>query len=164
MSETHSVIAGVRVCASGGSEIDTGLDSGSGGDIAVSSSVFVSSLVATLDVIRIGPPAFASIPITSVTMPRHVQILCLECFSCRRSLSSISFETESELTRIESGAFSYCSSLKSITIPRHVQILCSYCFSSCTSLSSISFEAESGLVRIEAGAFCYTSLLSVVVP
>jgi hypothetical protein len=52
------------------------------------------------------------------------------------------------LTRIESKAFSSCSSLKSITIPRHVQILCSYCFSNCRSLSSIAFENDSRLRRI----------------
>jgi hypothetical protein len=46
------------------------------------------------------------------------------------------------LTRIESHAFYYCSSLKSITIPHHVQILCSYCFSYCNSISSVSFETE----------------------
>jgi hypothetical protein len=82
----------------------------------------------------------------SITIPRHVQILCSYCFWHCNSLSSISFETESELTRIESYAFYSCSSLKSITIPRHVQILCSEWFSSCNSLSSISFEAESKLL------------------
>jgi hypothetical protein len=39
--------------------------------------------------------------ITSVTIPRRVQILCPECFSYCKSLSSISFEIDSELTHIE---------------------------------------------------------------
>jgi hypothetical protein len=69
----------------------------------------------------------------------------------------------SGLARIESNAFSDCSSLKSITIPRHVQILCSECFSDCKSLSLISFETESELPRIEANAFFSTCLSSVVV-
>jgi hypothetical protein len=81
-----------------------------------------------------------------------------------QSLSSISFETDSELARIESEAFYSCSSPKSITIPRHVQILCSECFSYYTSLSSISFETESELARVEALAFNSIPLSSVVVP
>jgi hypothetical protein len=68
------------------------------------------------------------------------------------------------LTRVESDAFSSCSSLKSFTIPRHVQILCSYCLSSCKSLSSISFDTESELARIEVDAFYSISLSSVLVP
>jgi uncharacterized membrane protein len=99
-----------------------------------------------------------------IIIPRHVQILCSECFSYCNSLSSISFETDSELTHIESTIFYFCSSLKSITIPRHVQILCSECFSHCNSLSSISFETDSVLTRIEAGAFAATRLSLVVVP
>jgi hypothetical protein len=41
----------------------------------------------------------------SISIPRRVQILCSECFSNCYSLSSISFEIDSELTRIESKAF-----------------------------------------------------------
>jgi hypothetical protein len=66
------------------------------------------------------------------------------------------------LTRIESKAFSCCSSAKSIVIPRHVYILCSGCFSYCKSLSSISFETESELARIEADIFYNTSLSSFI--
>jgi hypothetical protein len=164
MSEAHLVVAGVRVCASGGSVTVTELDPGSGGDTIVPSSAFFPSLTATLDVIQIGPGAFAHVRITSITIPRHVQILCSQCFSNCRSFSSISFETDSELTRIESQAFWNCCSLKSITIPRHVQILCSQCFSNCRSLSSVSFERKSELARIEIEAFDMTSLLFVVVP
>jgi hypothetical protein len=55
-------------------------------------------------------------------IPRHVQILCSFCFSCCYSLSSISFESDSELTRIESDTFTH-PSLKSITIPKNVQFI-----------------------------------------
>jgi heterodisulfide reductase subunit B len=102
---------------------------------------------------------------SNIKIPRDVQILCSYCFASCYSLSSISFETESELTRIESYAFSSCFSLKSITIPRHVQILCSYCFVDCNSLSSILFETESELTRIESYAFSScSSLKSITIP
>jgi hypothetical protein len=122
-------------------------------DIVIPALVFFPWMVAPLDVTQIGPRAFESTRITSTLIPRHVQILCSSCFSDCKSISSISFETESELIHIDSKAFHNCSSLKSITIPHHFQILCSSCFSHCNSLSSISFETESELTRIGAGAF-----------
>jgi hypothetical protein len=42
--------------------------------------------------------------LTSVTIIRHAQILCSFCFLECDSLSSISFERDSELTHIEAGA------------------------------------------------------------
>jgi hypothetical protein len=101
---------------------------------------------------------------SNIFIPRSIQTLCSSCFSCRNSLSSISFETDSELTRIESKSFDYCCSLKSITIPRHVQILCSSYFTNCNSLSSISFETDSELTHIEARALETTSLSLAVLP
>jgi hypothetical protein len=54
----------------------------------------------------------------SITIPRHlhlhIQILSSYCLSYCNSLSSISFETESELTHIKSNACYCCSSLESI--------------------------------------------------
>jgi hypothetical protein len=164
MSELRLVIAGIEVCASGGPATVVALDLDLGRHIIVPSSVFFRSLAATLDVTCLGLHAFQRMWITSVIIPRHVQILCSYCFSDCSSLSSISFESDSELTRIESNAFYSCSSLKSITIPRHVQILCSSCFSDCKSPSSISFETDSELVRIETRAFAVTRTSSAVVP
>jgi hypothetical protein len=83
-------------------------------------------------------------------------------FSSRELLSSISFELNSELKRIESLAFSY-SSLQSIVIPRSVEILCSSSFWNCQSLSSISFESNSVLKRIESSAFSSSSFQSIVI-
>jgi hypothetical protein len=120
MCKACLVVAGVRPCASGRSAITNGLDLVSGGHAIVPSSVFVPSLAAVLGVTQVGRSAFEHARITSVIIHRHVQILCSSCFSFYKSLSSISFECDLELTRIESKAFS--SSLESITIPRHVQL------------------------------------------
>jgi hypothetical protein len=114
---------------------------------------------------RIRSGAFCSCSsLKSITIPRHVQILYSHCFSFYSSLSSISFEMESELTCIKSNAFCYCVSLKSITIPRYVQILGSTCFAFCKSLSSVSFETHSELECIEQEAFDATPLSLVVIP
>jgi hypothetical protein len=94
---------------------------------------------------------------------RRREILCSNCFSYCKSLSSISFESNLQLTRIESSAFS-SSSLQSIIIPSSVEILDSKCLSNWKSLSSISFESHERLTRIESSAFSSSSLKSIVIP
>jgi predicted metal-binding protein len=169
MSEASLVVAGLRLFVLRGSATATGsdleLESELGSGIILPSSAFFPSRTAALGVTRIGPGAFKTQRITSMSIPRHLQILSSECFSDCNSLSSISFEVNSELTRIESSAFHGCSCLESITIPRHLQILCSECFSNYTSLSSISFETESELTHIKSNAFYRrSSLKSITIP
>jgi hypothetical protein len=77
----------------------------------------------------------------SVQIGYDIEIVDSSCFSDSKSLSSITFESNSRLTQIESKAFSN-SSLQSILIPRNGEILGSNCFSSCKSLSSITFESN----------------------
>jgi hypothetical protein len=96
-------------------------------------------------------------------IPSSVELLGLSCFSGCQLLSSITFESNSRLARIESETFSY-SSLRSIVIPSNVEILGSKCFYACQSLSSITFELPSRLTRIESEAFLYSSLRSIVIP
>jgi hypothetical protein len=167
MSGDCVTVAGISVCGAGGAA--TAIGFASDGDLAVPASAFFPSLAAALRVTQIGDGAFSGKSIKSITIPRNVQILCATCFWVRRILSSKSnyqsvlFETDSELIRIESEAFSN-SSLRSITIPRRVQMLCPECFSGCRSLSSISFENESELTRIESGEFSGSSLRSITIP
>jgi hypothetical protein len=116
MSEASFVVPGVMVCASAGSVTATRLDMGSGGHIIVPSSAFLPSLAATLGVSHLGACAFENTRITSVTIPRHVQILCSKYFSHCKSLSSISFESDSELTRIKAEACSQ-TSLSLVIVP-----------------------------------------------
>jgi hypothetical protein len=89
---------------------------------------------------------------SNIEITSDIEILGSSCFSRCESLSSISFESNSQLTRIESNAFLY-SSLQSIMIPSTIQILGSGCFSCCESLSSISFDYLSQLRPIESLQF-----------
>jgi predicted metal-binding protein len=100
---------------------------------------------------------------SNIEIRRHIEILGSNCFAYCESLSSITFESNSDLTRIESRAF-YDSSLSSIVIPGNVEILGSECFSSCKSLLSIIFESNSRLTRIESKVFSSTSLQSILIP
>jgi hypothetical protein len=99
---------------------------------------------------------------SNIPIPPSIEILGSNCFSRCKSLSSISFESNSQLTRIGSAAFSL-SSLRSILIPRTVQILRSKCFAFCESLSSISFESSSQLKYIQSQAFQWVNV-EIVIP
>jgi hypothetical protein len=66
--------------------------------------------------------AFFGITAT-VTVDRKIQVLCDCCFAGRDTLSRVEFESDSELRRIEWGAFGGCSSLHTICIPSSIQSL-----------------------------------------
>jgi hypothetical protein len=118
---------------------------------------------------QIEDEAFSFSSLQSILIPSSVEILGSKCFLWCKSLSSITFESNSRLARIESEAFSF-SSLQSISIPRNVEILGSNCFSSCKSLSSVTFESTSRLMpslRLQVlpeEAFSFSGLISIVIP
>jgi hypothetical protein len=122
MSGVFLVLTGVRVCVSGHTATASGLNLGAGANIMVPSSVFFPCLAGSVAVTQIGHRAFAWSSLTSITIPRHVQILCSSCFSSCESLSSISFETDSELTRMEVGAFAE-THLYFVVVPRNTSFI-----------------------------------------
>jgi hypothetical protein len=89
---------------------------------------------------------------------KKVEIFGKSCFASSK-LESITFESESRLTRIGHSCFSNCS-LKSIIIPRNVEILPKSCFAR-SQMKSITFESESRLTRIEDSCFSYCLLEDV---
>jgi hypothetical protein len=103
--------------------------------------------------------------LTLVFVPASIRVLCEFCFSACRSLSTVIFEANSKLDRIEQWAWSECSSLKSLCIPSSVTVICLLCCGWCTSLSSLTFESDSRLDRIGTAAFygC-SSLESICLP
>jgi hypothetical protein len=92
-----------------------------------------------------------------------VSVLCQSCFLHSRSLSSILFESGSNLQQIEESAF-FDSGLTTIIIPSSVTHLSKSCFSFCNSLSSISFETGLNLQRIKECAFFYSGLTTIIIP
>jgi hypothetical protein len=85
------------------------------------------------------------------------------CFPGEKSLSSISFESDSRLRLIESNVFS-CGCHESIVIPRSVKIHSEASFDNNYALSSVSFESNSVLRRIESNIFRNCDLKSIVIP
>jgi hypothetical protein len=76
-----------------------------------------------------------------------IEILGSACFCDCKSLSSISFESNSRLKRIESHAFSF-SSLQFIEIPRNVRFIDGSAFLG-VNLNSNSISIETGHERFE---------------
>jgi hypothetical protein len=86
-------------------------------------------------------------------------------FFTRAPIRGLTFESGSQLIRIDAGAFFDCTSLISIQIPASMQIIGEKCFSRCGSLLKILFEAHSRLTRIEKGAFSdCVSIKSLFIP
>jgi hypothetical protein len=98
--------------------------------------------------------------LSSICIPNCIEKLGSNCFYACGSLQPVTFETPSNLSRIESEAFYCCSSLLSICLPNRVEVLCSRCFRLCTSLRDVEFEKPSHVRTIESEAFRSCSSLS----
>jgi hypothetical protein len=97
----------------------------------------------------------------SVSIWNDIKTLGVLCFSDPQ-LKSISFGSESKLTRIEELCFSFCS-LKRICIPDNIEILRARCFQN-AKLEQLIFGRESRLTRIEKLCFSGCPLKSICIP
>ena len=110
---------------------------------------------------------FSGCNIVSIKIPASVETINAGAFAGCRSLTTISFEKNSNLKDIRSevasdfgsatsdiiyysyyGAFSDCSSLTSIEIPASVETIGAHAFNLCHSLAKVTFEKGSKLKEI----------------
>ena len=110
---------------------------------------------------------FSGCNIVSIKIPASVETINAGAFAGCRSLTTISFEKNSNLKDIRSevasdfgsatsdiiyysyyGAFSDCSSLTSIEIPASVETIGAHAFLRCHSLAKVTFEKGSKLKEI----------------
>jgi hypothetical protein len=96
----------------------------------------------------------------TVVIASRIEIVGEFCFSECQSLTSITFEANSKLHRIEESAFAW-SGLIAIEIPASVEVVHKCWLLNCTSLTSVTFESNSKLQRIGEYAFQESGLMEL---
>ncbi len=81
-------------------------------------------------------------------------------FYNNRSLKSVTFASNENLTQIKNACFNSCTSLTSISLPESVKKIGNYCFASCSSLKEVSLP--NSLETIANHAFAWCSSLEVI--
>ena len=93
----------------------------------------------------------------SVVIPTNVTTVGYSAFKRCSSLTTVTFEKESQLKTIGGdyyyGAFSDCTALTSIEIPASVETIGNTAFSDCSKLTTITFEKGSLLKTIGGGYY-----------
>jgi hypothetical protein len=92
-----------------------------------------------------------------------IEGICEGCFMWCKSVLSVVFEENSQLSRLENRAFSR-SGLTSIHLPASVTVIGGFCFCCCRSLVSITFESGSKLFQLAKEAFSWSGLRSIHLP
>jgi len=98
--------------------------------------------------------------ITTVTIPASVTSIGFKAFENCEKLTTVSFDSGSQLTTIEGAAFYDCLKLKNIVLPDTVTAIKTSAFASCYALESINLPA--GLQTLEQGAFSFCQQLTAV--
>jgi hypothetical protein len=77
-------------------------------------------------------------------IPKSTTVLGPYCFAGVRWIGPVTFDSDSELTKIGGHAF-YDSSVTDVCIPKSPTVLPNCCFYFCRSLNSVTFEPESNM-------------------
>ena len=130
----------------------------------------VEHLILPNTLITIGEEMFYQSDLRSVVIPTNVTTVGYSAFKRCSSLTTVTFEKESQLKTIGGdyyygGAFSDCTALTSIEIPASVETIGNTAFWGCSSLATVTFEKGSRLKTIGNNAYyrC-TSLTSIEIP
>jgi hypothetical protein len=99
----------------------------------------------------------------TVRIESSIERICDGCFMSCKSVLSVVFAENSQLSRLEDGAFSE-SGLTSIHLPASVTVIGEDCFLRCDSLTSITFESGSQLSQLGNWAFFRSGLTSIHLP
>ena len=89
-----------------------------------------------------------------VTIPKWIRYIEPNAFANCSKLSHVNFDDESDLARISSYAFQYCTSLREIKLPNGVVTIHSNAFKRCTALSEITLPASISTIHEKAFQNC----------
>ena len=115
----------------------------------------VEHLILPNTLITIGEEMFYQSDLRSVVIPTNVTTVGYSAFKRCSSLTTVTFEKESQLKTIGGdyyyGAFSDCTALTSIEIPASVETIEATAFKRCSKLATVTFEKGSQLKIIGGG-------------
>ena len=115
----------------------------------------VEHLILPNTLITIGEEMFYQSDLRSVVIPTNVTTVGYSAFKRCSSLTTVTFEKESQLKTIGGdyyyGAFSDCTALTSIEIPASVETIGNTAFAYCSKLATVTFEKGSQLKIIGGG-------------
>jgi len=133
-------------------------------DIVIPNSITIDDVDYTFT--KILPFAFSySANIQSIYIPNTVDYIGDSAFEEATKLKTVTFEENSTLEFIGSGAFSYCYNLRSIFIPASVNYLGDGAFYGNEKLAEVIFEPGINLIEISTSAFAgNSSLREIVIP
>ncbi len=106
--------------------------------------------------------AFAYSKIEEINIPSSVTFIGNNAF-IKSNISKITFESNSNLERIEQYAFAFTSNLKVITLPKSLVSVGSHMFYE-SGLESINFEEEILLTNISKHMFSSSKITDIVIP
>ena len=117
----------------------------------------VEHLILPNTLITIGEEMFYQSDLRSVVIPTNVTTVGYSAFKRCSSLTTVTFEKESQLKTIGGdyyyGAFSDCTALTSIEIPASVETIEATAFKRCSKLATVTFEKGSQLKTIGGGYY-----------
>ena len=87
-----------------------------------------------------------------VCIPKHVRVLCSKCFSKRRQVLSVKFESGSEMRVIKSHAF-MDTRISHLEIPSGVETIEDGAFDGCNGLKHIGFQGNSVIMSVGKAMF-----------
>jgi hypothetical protein len=107
--------------------------------------------------------AFLRAHLNSIEIPARATVLGEKLFADLKQLESVTFESGSQLERIEENSFRG-SGLRAIVLPSSLTDLAAGSFQDCASLRSVVFENGSRLDKIGASAFEASCMREIKIP
>lgn len=120
--------------------------------IKVTSSAKLDGFLIASTTETIYPYAFSNLEIQSITIPNSVFLIYATAFQHTASLTTLTFEENSELVVIGASAF-YGSGITSLELPQSVELIERWAFSNCTDLETLIIPLDSDLEVITRESF-----------
>lgn len=120
-----------------------------------------NSQIPSLGLLEIGQNAFAGCTFSTINLSDNVVTIAKNAFSNCKNLESITFSTNTKLSKILSYAFYNCTKLTLQKLPKTLYEIGEYAFSG-TAVQTLEFESNSNPITIGQEAFSNCSSLTSI--